>query len=96
MKNMKFSSESSRNINRNDSSKLNEDLNSLMIIKKKEINNTYLRRGKNRSWSTERKVEKTDKKIQFGLIRNINEKLKVKDLILINTKTSKANRKINL
>ena len=95
MKNMKYS-ESSRNINGNDSSKLNEDLNSLMIIKKKEINNTYLRRGKNRSWSTERKVEKTDKKIQFGLIRNINEKLKVKDLILINTKTSKTNRKINL
>ena len=95
MKNMKFS-ESSRNINANDTSKLREDLNSLMIIKKKEINNTYLRRGKNRSWSSERKVEKIDKKIQFGIIRNINEKLKVKDLILINTKTSKTNRKINL
>ena len=90
--------ESSKTINKRNKNQINENLTSLMIMKiKPKINPARsldnLNIQKKRNWSFDKKK---DEKIQIGTGQTYKEKIKVRELILINTKNLKKNRKIKL
>lgn len=100
IKGMKFS-ESSKTINNKVDHKINENLNSLKIMKIKQKNNAFksidnVNKGKTRNWSFEKNKNEKDEKIQIGFRKTYFEKNKFKELILINTRNLKKNRKIKL
>ena len=90
--------ESSKTINRRNKNQIDENLTSLMIMKiKPKINPARsldnLNIQKKRNWSFDKKK---DEKIQIGTGQTYKEKIRVRELILINTKNLKKNRKIKL
>ena len=100
IKGMKFS-ESSKTINKKEEPKIKENLNSLKIMKIKQKNNAFksidnVNKGKTRNWSFEKNKNEKDEKIQIGFRKTYYEKNKFKELILINTRNLKKNRKIKL
>ena len=100
IKNMKFS-ETSRSIHKNAEDKINDSLNSLLIIKNKNKSNSLnslnnLRKGKKKSYSLEDLKEEKDEQIQIGFRKTVNSKNKIKEIMLMNTKYFKNSRKIKL
>ena len=100
IKGMKFS-ESSKTINKKLEPKINENLNLLKIMKIKQRNNVFnsidsIKKGKTRNWSFEKNKNEKDEKIQIGFRKTYYERNKFKELILVNTRNLKKNRKIKL
>ena len=92
---------SARIISRRPFSKQNENRNSLALIqpnKKNVVINSANNLGKNtvRNWSFEKKKKRRDEKVQIGFKNKYNLKNEFKELLLVNTKNLKKNRKIKL
>jgi len=92
---------SARIISRRPFSKQNENRNSLALIqpnKKNVVINSANNLGKNtvRNWSFEKKKKRKDDKVQIGFKNKYNLKNEFKELLLVNTKNLKKNRKIKL
>ena len=90
--------ESSKTINKRNKNQINENLTSLMIMKikpkinpSKSLDNLNIQKKRNLSFD-----KKKDEKIQIGTGQTYKEKIKIRELILINTKNLKKNRKIKL
>ena len=69
-------------------------INSLMVIKSKSNNNILNSKKSNLSFEKEKNLK--DEQIQIGFRKTLNLKTKIKDLILMNTKNFKKNRKIQI
>ena len=100
IKNVKFS-ETSRSIHKSAEDKINDSLNSLLIIKNKNKSNSLnnlnnLRKGKKKSYSLEDLKDEKDEQIQIGFRKTVNSKNKIKEIMLMNTKYFKNSRKIKL
>jgi len=100
IKNMKFS-ETSKSIYRKVEDKINNSLNSLIIIKAKNKSNSInslnnLRKGKKKSYSLEDMKDENDEKIRIGLRKPVNSKNKIKEIMLMNTKFFNNSRKNKL
>ena len=97
---MKFS-ETSRSIHKSAEDKINDSLNSLLIIKNKNKSNSLnslnnLRKGKKKSYSLEDLKDEKDEQIQIGFRKTVNSKNKIKEIMLMNRKYFKNSRKIKL
>ena len=92
--------ESARNVNKKNILKNNENLNSLLLMKIKpnKVFNTLdqIKKGQKRNLSFEKDETKKDEKVQIGLGKTFYDKNKIRELILINPKNYKRNRKIKL
>ena len=100
IKGMKFS-ESSKTIDKKIEPKIKENLNSLKIMKIKQRNNAFnildnINKGKTRNWSFDKNKNEKDENTQIGFRKTFYEKNKFKEIILLNTKQLKKNRKIKL
>ena len=98
MRKIKFV-ESARIISRKPESKKKENLNSLVVIQTKNkngllTNTNNLKQSKVRSWSFEKK--KKEEKTQIGFGSTFNAKNQFKELLLVNAKNLKKNRKIKI
>ena len=76
-------------------------MNSLIIIKQKSKNNIYknlesLKRGKKNNLSFEKENNLKDEQTQIGFRKTFNLKNKIKELILMNSRNFKKNRKIQI
>ena len=69
-------------------------INSLMVIKSKSNNNILNSKKSNLSFEKEKNLK--DEQIQIGFRKTLNLKTKIRDLILMNTKNFKKNRKIQI
>ena len=69
-------------------------INSLMVIKSKSNNNILNSKKSNLSFEKEKNLK--DEQIQIGFRKTLNLKTKIKDLILMNAKNFKKNRKIQI
>ena len=93
--------ESARIIGRRPESKKQGNLNSLVAIQPKTKYNIInsannLRKNKIRSWSFEKNKKEKDEKTQIGYKNTYNTKNQFKELLLVNAKNMKKNRKIKL
>ena len=92
--------ESARNVNKKNVLKINENLNpslSLKIKPNKAFNTLdQIKKGQKRNLSFEKDENKKDEKVQIGLGKTFYDKNKIRELILINPKNYKRNRKIKL
>ena len=100
IKGMKFP-ESSKTIDKKIEPKIKENLNSLKIMKIKQRNNAFhsidnINKGKTRNWSFDKNKNEKDENTQIGFRKTFYEKNKFKEIILLNTKQLKKNRKIKL
>jgi hypothetical protein len=98
IKGMKFS-ESSKTINNKVDHKINENLNSLKIMKIKQRNNAFhgidnINKGKTRNWSFDKNKNEKDENTQIGFRKTFYEKNKFKEIILLNTKQLKKIEKL--
>ena len=94
---------SARTINRKAETINPEKINSLLVIKPKNIklnnilkNIDSFKKGKKYNLSFEKKKSLKDEKFQIGLRKSINLKNNFKEIILMNSKNFKKNRKIQL
>ena len=94
---------SARTINRKAETINPEKINSLLVIKPKNIklnnilkNIDSFKKGKKYNLSFEKKKSPKDEKSQIGLRKSINLKNNFKEIILMNSKNFKKNRKIQL
>lgn len=55
-----------------------------------------IRSGKRRSYSYEKEKKEKDEKVQIGFNKKYKTKNKFKELLLVNAKSLKKNRKINM
>ena len=100
MRDIKFV-ESARIVGQRPESKKPGNLNSLIAVQPKTKYNIInsannLRKNKIRSWSFEKKKKEKDEKTQSGFKNSYNAKNQFKELLLVNAKNLKKNRKIKL
>ena len=83
------------------SSTQKKNLDSLVVLQTKNrdsllnsLNN--IRSGKRRSYSYEKEKKEKDEKVQIGFNKKYKTKNKFKELLLVNAKSLKKNRKINM
>ena len=100
MRGIKFV-ESARIVGQRPESKKPGNLNSLIAVQPKTKYNIInsannLRKNKIRSWSFEKKKKEKDEKTQSGFKNSYNAKNQFKELLLVNAKNLKKNRKIKL
>ena len=92
---------SAKTIKRKVENKNPEKLNSLIEIKHKSKNNisnnsVLFKKGKKYNLSFDKEKNSKDEQIQIGFGKTFNLKNKIKELILINSKNFKKNRKIQI
>ena len=94
-----YLSHSARNINRKVEIKNQNKINSLVIMKPKSKNNIlknldFFNKGKKINLSFEKRKNLKDEQYQIGFRKTINLKSSIKELLLINSRTIKKNKKI--
>ena len=98
---IKSNLEPSKTVSKKVAHQIDDNIISLMVMKVKpkinfRKNSDSLNKQKKRIWPNDRNKKAKNEKVQIGFGQTYREKNNIKELILINTKNFKKNRKIKL